>query len=194
MPANQNTIVKLIAIAGATPGSACRGHDALEARSGLAEAHPLKAGQSRVIVGPRSALQTAEIVLRNFNWLGGEEPAPGALGRAGNGVDVFARILAEIGRAEDDPVAVRARVFGSGEGHGKLADPRAKAPIEGARLGPAVIMAEHRRGMGAAERGDVELLEELEADDSELAKMAQEASVVKLVNEILVEAANERRQ
>jgi general secretion pathway protein E/type IV pilus assembly protein PilB len=43
------------------------------------------------------------------------------------------------------------------------------------------------------ERGDgVELLEELEADDSELAKMAQEASVVKLVNEILMEAANER--
>jgi len=39
---------------------------------------------------------------------------------------------------------------------------------------------------------DVELLEELEADDSELAKQAQEASVVKLVNEILVEAADER--
>ncbi|HLJ97488.1 MAG TPA: ATPase, T2SS/T4P/T4SS family, partial [Gemmataceae bacterium] len=38
----------------------------------------------------------------------------------------------------------------------------------------------------------VELLEELETDDSELAKMAQEASVVKLVNEILIEAANER--
>src|SRR5438552_3769481 len=38
----------------------------------------------------------------------------------------------------------------------------------------------------------VELLEELETDDSELAKMAQEASVVRLVNEILVEAANER--
>jgi type II secretion system protein E len=38
----------------------------------------------------------------------------------------------------------------------------------------------------------VELLEELETDDSELAKMAQAASVVKLVNEILVEAANER--
>src|SRR5208337_846802 len=38
----------------------------------------------------------------------------------------------------------------------------------------------------------VELLEETDADDSELAKMAQEASVVKLVNEILVEAANER--
>jgi general secretion pathway protein E/type IV pilus assembly protein PilB len=42
-----------------------------------------------------------------------------------------------------------------------------------------------------AEAG-IELLEELETDDSELAKMAQEASVVKLVNEILVEAANER--
>lgn len=42
------------------------------------------------------------------------------------------------------------------------------------------------------ERGDVELLEDLETDDSELARMAQEASVVKLVNEILVEAANER--
>jgi type II secretion system protein E len=39
---------------------------------------------------------------------------------------------------------------------------------------------------------DVELLEDIEADDSEMAKMAQEASVVKLVNEILVEAANER--
>src|SRR6202035_3283252 len=36
------------------------------------------------------------------------------------------------------------------------------------------------------------LLEELETDDSELAKQAQEASVVRLVNEILVEAANER--
>src|SRR6516165_8371646 len=37
------------------------------------------------------------------------------------------------------------------------------------------------------ERGDVELLEDFEADDSELAKMAQEASVVKLVNEIHIE-------
>ena len=42
------------------------------------------------------------------------------------------------------------------------------------------------------EKEQVELLEDIEADDSELAKMAQEASVVKLVNEILVEAANER--
>ena len=38
----------------------------------------------------------------------------------------------------------------------------------------------------------MELLQETEVDDSEVAKMAQEASVVKLVNEILVEAANER--
>jgi len=38
----------------------------------------------------------------------------------------------------------------------------------------------------------VELLEELEEDDSELAKMAQEAGVIKLVNDILIEAATER--
>jgi general secretion pathway protein E/type IV pilus assembly protein PilB len=42
------------------------------------------------------------------------------------------------------------------------------------------------------EEEQVELLEGIEADDSEAAKMAQEASVVKLVNEILIEAANER--
>jgi type II secretion system protein E len=42
------------------------------------------------------------------------------------------------------------------------------------------------------EKEEVELLEELELDDSEAAKMAQEASVVKLVNEILIEATNER--
>jgi type II secretion system protein E len=46
----------------------------------------------------------------------------------------------------------------------------------------------------AKERGEdgIELLEDIETDDSELAKQAQEASVVKLVNEILVEASNER--
>ncbi|MGF1578672.1 MAG: GspE/PulE family protein [Gemmataceae bacterium] len=45
-----------------------------------------------------------------------------------------------------------------------------------------------------AERGEaeVELLEDIEADDSEQAKEAQEASVVRLVNEILIEAAHER--
>ncbi len=42
------------------------------------------------------------------------------------------------------------------------------------------------------ERDEIELLDKIETDDSELAKQAQEASVVKLVNEILIEAANER--
>lgn len=46
--------------------------------------------------------------------------------------------------------------------------------------------------MADREAEGIELLQELEADDSELAKMAQEASVVKLVNEILIEAVNER--
>lgn len=46
----------------------------------------------------------------------------------------------------------------------------------------------------AEERDDdeVEFLEGIEADDSEMAKQAQEASVVRLVNQILIEAANER--
>ena len=43
-----------------------------------------------------------------------------------------------------------------------------------------------------ADADDLELLQETETDDSELARMAQEASVVKLVNEILIEAINER--
>ena len=43
-----------------------------------------------------------------------------------------------------------------------------------------------------APKDELELLEDIEADDSEMAKQAQEASVVKLVNQILVEAANER--
>jgi general secretion pathway protein E/type IV pilus assembly protein PilB len=46
--------------------------------------------------------------------------------------------------------------------------------------------------LAAETKEEVELLEDIEADDSELAKQAQEASVVKLVNEILIEAANER--
>src|ERR1044071_1465073 len=43
-----------------------------------------------------------------------------------------------------------------------------------------------------AEEEDIEFLEALEADDSEMAKAGQEASVVRLVNQILIEAANER--
>ena len=43
-----------------------------------------------------------------------------------------------------------------------------------------------------APKDDLELLEDIEADDSEMAKQASAASVVRLVNQILVEAANER--
>src|SRR5262249_50561803 len=45
---------------------------------------------------------------------------------------------------------------------------------------------------GSLHDSQIELLEGLDADDSEAAKMAQEAGVVKLVNEILIEAINER--
>ncbi len=48
-------------------------------------------------------------------------------------------------------------------------------------------LAEEAKGLD-----EIEFLEGIEADDSELAKQAQEASVVRLVNQILVEAANER--
>src|SRR5215212_2237302 len=50
----------------------------------------------------------------------------------------------------------------------------------------SALMAEHH------DEDELELLEDIEADDSEMAKEAQEASVVRLVNQILVEAANER--
>jgi general secretion pathway protein E len=42
------------------------------------------------------------------------------------------------------------------------------------------------------EDGDIELLEGIETDGSELSEMAQEASVVRLVNEILIEAIDSR--
>ncbi len=42
------------------------------------------------------------------------------------------------------------------------------------------------------EEGDIQLLEDIETDGSELSEMAQEASVVRLVNEILVEAIDSR--
>lgn len=42
------------------------------------------------------------------------------------------------------------------------------------------------------EEGDIELLEDLELDGSELSEEAQEASVIRLVNEILVEAIDSR--
>lgn len=46
--------------------------------------------------------------------------------------------------------------------------------------------------MAARGDDDIELLEDLETDGSELSEMAQEASVVRLVNEILVEAVDSR--
>ncbi|MEE2707061.1 MAG: ATPase, T2SS/T4P/T4SS family [Planctomycetota bacterium] len=42
------------------------------------------------------------------------------------------------------------------------------------------------------EQSDIELLDAIEQDDSELSQMAQEASVVRLVNEILLEAIESR--
>ncbi len=44
----------------------------------------------------------------------------------------------------------------------------------------------------AADEGEVELLDDIETDGSELSEMAQEASVVRLVNEILLEAIESR--
>jgi general secretion pathway protein E len=46
--------------------------------------------------------------------------------------------------------------------------------------------------LAARNDDDIELLEAIEGDGSELAEMAQEASVVRLVNEILVEAVDSR--
>ncbi|HWY88850.1 MAG TPA: type II secretion system ATPase GspE [Gemmataceae bacterium] len=70
-----------------------------------------------------------------------------------------------------------------------LASPREIARLIKTHFG---VGGETVTAMVQERKEDVELLEEIEADDSEVAKMAQEASVVKLVNEILVEAANER--
>ena len=70
-----------------------------------------------------------------------------------------------------------------------LANPREIARLIKAHFG---VGGETVTALMQEREEEVELLEGLEVDDSEAAKMAQEASVVKLVNEILVEAANER--
>src|SRR6184192_3909359 len=71
-----------------------------------------------------------------------------------------------------------------------LASPREIARLIKTHFGvggeTVTAMVQERSG------AEVELLQDTEVDDSEVAQMAQEASVVKLVNEILVEAANER--
>jgi general secretion pathway protein E/type IV pilus assembly protein PilB len=70
-----------------------------------------------------------------------------------------------------------------------LASPREIARLIKAHFG---VGGETVSAMVQERAEEVELLEGLEADDSEAAKMAQEAGVVKLVNQILIEAANER--
>ncbi|MBX3420581.1 MAG: Flp pilus assembly complex ATPase component TadA [Pirellulaceae bacterium] len=56
------------------------------------------------------------------------------------------------------------------------------------------VGSETVEGLMAAreEQGDIELLDSIETDGSELSEMAQEASVVRLVNEILIEAIDSR--
>jgi general secretion pathway protein E/type IV pilus assembly protein PilB len=70
-----------------------------------------------------------------------------------------------------------------------LASPKEIARLIRAHFG---VGGETVTAMVQERGGEVELLEEIEADESEAAKMAQEASVVKLVNEILLEAVHER--
>ena len=73
--------------------------------------------------------------------------------------------------------------------HPVLASPREITRLIKTHFG---VGGETVTAMVQERKDDVELLEDLDADDSEIAKQAQEASVVKLVNEILMEAANER--
>ena len=73
--------------------------------------------------------------------------------------------------------------------HPVLASPREIARLIKTHLG---VGGDTVTAMVADRGDDIELLEGIEADDSEMAKEAQEASVIKLVNQILVEAANER--
>ncbi|WP_145086903.1 GspE/PulE family protein [Aureliella helgolandensis] len=74
-------------------------------------------------------------------------------------------------------------------------------PVVAERAEIARLMKKHLgvgsetvEGLMAAreEDGEIQLLEDLETDGSELSEMAQEASVVRLVNEILVEAVDSR--
>ncbi len=72
--------------------------------------------------------------------------------------------------------------------HPVLASPREITRLIKTHFG---VGGETVTAMVQERKEDIELLEDLEADDSEIAKQAQEASVVRLVNEILLEAANE---
>ncbi len=54
------------------------------------------------------------------------------------------------------------------------------------------VGSETVEGLLAARQDEIQLLEDLDADDAELSEAAQEASVVRLVNEILLEAIETR--
>src|ERR1019366_1222835 len=73
--------------------------------------------------------------------------------------------------------------------HPVLASPREISRLIKTHFG---VGGETVTAMVQERKEDIELLEDLDADDSEIAKQAQEASVVRLVNEILIEAANDR--
>jgi type II secretory ATPase GspE/PulE/Tfp pilus assembly ATPase PilB-like protein len=73
-----------------------------------------------------------------------------------------------------------------------LARPRDVARLIREHLGVGAETVEGMLAQSDADNGGVELLEEGDWDDSEAAEMAQEASVVRLVNEILTEAVESR--
>ncbi|MEO2049624.1 MAG: GspE/PulE family protein [Pirellulales bacterium] len=73
-----------------------------------------------------------------------------------------------------------------------LARPRDVARLIREHLGVGAETVEGMLAQSDADSGGVELLEEGDWDDSEAAEMAQEASVVRLVNEILTEAVESR--
>ncbi len=73
-----------------------------------------------------------------------------------------------------------------------IARPRDIARLIREHLGVGAETVEGMLAQTDADQGGVELLEEGDLDDSEAAEMAQEASVVRLVNEILTEAVESR--
>jgi len=73
-----------------------------------------------------------------------------------------------------------------------LASRRELAKLIKTHLGVGGETVEGLIAQSAADGDEVELLSEIETDGSELSEMAQEASVVRLVNEILLEAVEAR--
>jgi len=73
-----------------------------------------------------------------------------------------------------------------------IARPREVSRLIREHLGVGAETVEGLVAQAAEESGDVELLDEPDWDDSEASEMAQQASVVRLVNEILTEAIETR--